>query len=146
MGVFFSLTSGDGILLGLGTGAFFGIGMAAATAAFQKRLERDPPVFDREEVLLQSPANHFRGVEGVGGWLMLTDQRLVFQPHSLNVQKAEWSVPLSELIRVEPRRTLGILPNGLRAVTTAGEERFVVEDRTPWLREVELAKGEGLKG
>lgn len=143
MGVFFSLTFGEGALLGLATGAFFGIGIAASTFAFQKRLERDPPVVDGEEMLFQAPANHIRGIEAVGGWLIITDQRLLFRPHRINIQKTEWSVPLQELIRVEPRRTLGIFPNGLRAVTASGEERFVVEDRMPWSREVELAKSGG---
>lgn len=146
MGVFFALTLGNGITLGFGVGAFYGIGMAAAMWAFQKRLEKDPPVVDGEEMLFQAPANHIRGIEGVGGWLMLTDQRLVFQPHKLNIQKAEWSVPLSDLIGMEPKRTFGLVANGLRAVTTKGEEHFVVDQRKPWLQEFELAKGGGPKG
>ena len=47
---------------------------------------------------------------------------------------------------MEPRRTLGFLPNGMRAVTATGEERFVVENRMPWFREVELAKSGGPRG
>jgi hypothetical protein len=120
--------------------------MAGTASGLQRHFERDPPVVDGEDVLLQGPANHFRGVEGVGGWLVLTDQRLLFQPHGMNIQKEEWSVPLSDLIRMEPRRTLWVIPNGLKAVTAAGEERFVVEKRTPWLREVELAKSAGSEG
>lgn len=38
---------------------------------------------------------------------------------------------------------MGIVPNGMRAVTASGEERFVVEDRRSWFREVELAKSGG---
>ena len=146
MGLFFSFTLGGGIIPGLASGVIFGVGMAGATSALQRHYQRNPPVINGEDVLIQSPANHIRGIEGVGGWLMLTNQRLLFRPHSVNIQKAEWSVPLPDLIRMEPRRTLGILPNGLRAVTALGEERFVVEDRMPWLREVELAKSGGSKG
>ena len=142
MGVFFSLIFGEGILLGLTTGTFFGIW----TAASQRRNERNPPAFEGENVLFQSPANHFRGIESVGGWLVLTDQRLLFQPHRFNIQKEEWSLPLSDLIRMEPRRSFGILPTGMGAVTTAGEERFMVEKRMPWLREVELARSSGSEG
>jgi len=139
MGLFFSLIFGEGILPGLAVGVFFGVGMAA----FQGRGKGNPPAFDGEKVLFQSLANHFRGVESVGGWLVLTDQRLLFQPHRLNIQKEEWSVHLSDLIRLEPRRTLGFLPNGLGAVTATGEERFVVEERMLWLREVGFAKSAG---
>ena len=143
IGVFTSLIFGEGILLGLASGAFFGVWMAAATAFSHKRGQRHPPELDGEEVFFRSQANHIRGIEAVGGWLLLTDQRLVFRPHRWNIQKAEWSVPLPELIRMEPRRTMGIVPNGMRAVTASGEERFVVEDRMSWLREVELAKSGG---
>ena len=146
MGVFVSVIFGDGFLLGLATAAFSGAFFGISMASFQRRGERNPPAFDGENVLFQSLANHFRGVEGVGGWLVLTDQRLLFQPHRLNIQKEEWSVPLPDLIRMEPRRTLGFLPNGLRVVTTTGEERFVVEKRMPWLREVEAAKSAGSEG
>jgi hypothetical protein len=143
MGVFFSFIFEDWILMGLAVGIFFGIGMAATIPAIRGRYEKNPPVVDGEDVLFQSPANHIRGSEGVGGWLMLTDHRLIFKPHRLNIQKTEWSVPLSDLLRLEPKRTLGFLPNGLRAITTMGEERFVVESRGPWLREFELAKSSG---
>ena len=43
MAVFNSLIFGEGILLGLATGAFFGIWMAAATSASQRRGKRNPP-------------------------------------------------------------------------------------------------------
>lgn len=138
-GVFSSLASGEGALLGLVAGAFFGIGMATIMSGLQRRIEGTRPEVDGEEVLFHSPGNHIRGVESVGGWLMLTDQRLLFRPHGLNIQKAEWSAPLSDLVRMEPKRTFGILSNGLRAQTTTGEEHFVVENRESWLREVGLA-------
>ncbi len=32
-----------------------------------------------EDILFQTPANHFKGVEGVGGMLYLTNKRLVFK-------------------------------------------------------------------
>jgi hypothetical protein len=77
----------------------------------------------------------------VGGWLYLTDQRLVFLSHGFNIQEHKLSIPLEEIVEARPCATARIIPNGLRIVTTEGEERFVVEGRRSWADEIEQAKG-----
>lgn len=81
-------------------------------------------------------ASHRRGWETVGGCLYLTDRRLLFHPHSLNVQIEGWSVGLVEIEDVRECLTLGIIPNGLSVVTLEGDERFLVWDRRGWEKEV----------
>src|SRR6266540_4292141 len=40
-----------------------------------------------ERLLKHGLANHYRGMVNVGGWLYLTDRRLLFQPASGNIHK-----------------------------------------------------------
>jgi hypothetical protein len=124
----------------LGGGAF-GTMMAWSRKRLAKKLDVDSPVFDEGEVVRKAGlANHFKGVEGVGGKLYLTDKRLRFRSHRLNVQVHDESVALSEIGAAQGTRTLGIIPNGLRITLRSGEaKRFVIEDRSAWLEELSHA-------
>ena len=87
-----------------------------------------------DETLLHSClANLMRGWEGVGGRLHLTDRRLVFVAHSLNVQTGTTEIPLDAIrdLRTEWSRFVGVpmAPNGLRVRSDAGDFRFVVWGR-----------------
>lgn len=83
-----------------------------------------------EEILADVGANLFRGIEGVGGRLKITNRRVVFEPHALNLQRIPAEILLSDVAEVGPRNTLGIVPNGMFIRTKAGVEyRFVVWGR-----------------
>ena len=143
MGLFFTLQlqSSFGFVLGLGAGLLFGLLLAAFAAWQASRFTREVPDLEGEQLLKQGPANHFRGWEGVGGWLYLTDKRLLFRSHRFNVQNHELSMPLAEIVEVQTCPTAWIVPNGLRVVTPSGAERFVVEGRRSWLEEIKQTKG-----
>ena len=80
------------------------------------------------------PANHFVGVEGVGGKLVLTDRRVVFRSHGFNIQVHALELPLASIASVTPVMTLGLVDNGLLFRMTDGHvERFVVGGRQEWL-------------
>jgi len=130
----------QGLVLGVLAAAIFGAFMAALGAAAVSPTLRDHPSFEGETLLKHGPANHFVGIEGVGGWLYLTDKRLHFRPHSLNIQKHEWTAMLTAVASAEASRTLGIIPNGLRVATTDGAERFVVDASRSWQTEIASAK------
>jgi hypothetical protein len=138
MGLVFAVRYGPsaGLVLGTATGVFFGLGMAAFAAWQRSRFTRQVPDIGGEQLLEQGPANHFKGTESVGGWLYLTDRRLVFRSHRFNVQNHTLSVPLSEIRDAQPCTTAWIVPNGLRVVTTHGDERFVVEGRRSWVEAI----------
>jgi|SRR5579859_7621541 len=107
----------------------------AATQEFFQRLGGRAPVLEAGEGLVHhGPANLFRGIEGVGGWLWMTDRRLAFTPHKMNVQAQpeEWRFP--EITRVEAVRTLWVIPNGLKVTLRDGRtRRFVVSGRRTWV-------------
>lgn len=119
-------------------GVGFGAALAAFVAAQQPRLA---PPLEGEHVIRHGPANHFKGIEAVGGWLYLTDTRLFFRSHGFNVQNHELSVPLADLVGVDACRTLGIVPNGLRLSLRDRTERFVVENRRAWVTAIGSARG-----
>jgi len=83
-----------------------------------------------EQLLLDTPANMWRGAEAVGGRLHVTNQRVVFKSHSFNVQTGETHIPLADIQSVSPVNTLGIVPNGLKIALKSGVEfRFVTWGR-----------------
>jgi hypothetical protein len=120
--------------LGAGAGLFFGVGMAAFSAWLRRRSESSRPRFEAQGLVYDGPANHTFGVVANGGWLWLTRDRLVFEPHAVNVDRDTWAVPRGRVLEAEPVRTFGLVPNGLRVRLEGGETRtFVVEGRERWL-------------
>jgi len=111
--------------------------MTGFMAIQRRRFSRARVELIGEQLLHDGPANHFLNGEGVGGWLFLTKERLLFRSHQFNVQRHELSVPLKEIAEVQPVRTARIFPNGLRLVTRSGkEERFVVREHGRWRDEI----------
>ena len=126
-----------GLVTGAASGLAFGLAMAGFMAIQRRRFSRTRPEFRGEELLHDGPANHFVNGEGVGGWLFLTRDRLLFRSHQVNIQPHELSVPLADIAEIQPVRTARIFPNGLRLVTRSGrEERFVVEAHRRWSDEI----------
>ena len=80
----------------------------------------DIPLAPGETIVLKGLANHFKGVEARGGTLVLTDQRLVFRPHRLNIQRAPLSIPRHDIETAMPCRTLVVVPNGLLVKLSTG--------------------------
>ncbi|MBK1884595.1 hypothetical protein JIN85_19420 [Luteolibacter pohnpeiensis] len=139
MGVFFSLMSGrwymglpTGILAGLIFGPTFSWLMRVFTKRQIAKFQVDTPGFGSETLLMEGPANHFKGVEAVGGYLWVTDARVHFSSHSFNIQNHTWTVLISDIQKVTPVKTLGTIDNGLRISTTKGDVRFVVNNSRGW--------------
>ena len=100
-----------------------------------------------ELVLHQGRANMQRGLETVGGRLVLTDQRLLFLPHALNVQSQVSEVPLDRVSGVRKAWTkflgaIPLAPNSLE-IATADERSysFVVTGRGRWITAIVQARG-----
>jgi len=87
-------------------------------------------------LIFQSPANLYRGFEGVGGKLELAEELLHFVPHAINIQKDEEIIYLRDIMRVEKINTLGIIPNGFKVTTTQQEYRFVVRKKDQWIAKI----------
>lgn len=98
-----------------------------------------------EKILRRGAANLQRGAETVGGELLLTDQRLYFRSHALNLQTGTTEIPLSHIRHMRPcwTRFLGLiplLPNSLAVGLSDGtEHRFVLVGRKEWAAAIDAA-------
>ncbi len=119
----------SGLLFGWLIGVFIQSNFVRQTTKIQ--LDED------ETILFETGANHFTGVEGVGGKMYLTNKRLVFKSHKLNVQNHELSLNLTDIENVQAYKTLGLVNNGLAVTTTNNTiEKFVVDQRSEWLEQL----------
>lgn len=84
-----------------------------------------------EQVYFDVFANLFRGIEAVGGKLKITDSKLVFKSHDLNIQAGTTEILIEQIVKIEKRNTLGIIPNGVSVITTNGTKyKFVLWNRS----------------
>jgi hypothetical protein len=124
-----------GLLVGILEGAVSGLLFGFATAFLVKKLDKSVQ-FDLEPgeaSLFQTRANHFKGIEAVGGQLLLTNKRLVFKSHSVNIQNHTYVLPLEEITGVQRYKSIGLINNGLNITTKNGTEKFVVDKAAEWL-------------
>jgi hypothetical protein len=134
-GIFIGIMTGSGYY-GFHGGFFSGFAFGFVLHLFLKKTSTQlaAEMMDGEEVLLAGPANHFKGIEAVGGRLTATASRLRFRSHGFNVQTHDESYPLESIASVEAARSLGIVPNAIVVSLADGRrERFVVSGRARWL-------------
>ena len=94
-----------------------------------------------EKILKEGVANHLKGKEAVGGKLFVTDRRLYFSSHPLNLQTHQESYALNDISALEFVNTLFVVPNGLLVKLRDGrEERFVLNGRDDWKKAIEDAQ------
>ena len=88
-------------------------------------------LMENEKVYFEVLANLFRGAEAVGGKLRVTDSRLIFKSHSLNIQTGNTEILMEQIVKVQKRNTLGFVPNGMSIITIDGiEYKFVLWNRS----------------
>lgn len=140
MGVFFVLIAGltIGAILGVVAGVFFGLFVALFARSQSETFTSERPLEPNEILIKEGAANHFLNNEAVGGWIYLTDKRLLFKSHSVNVQNHELSILLGEIVEAERGRTFGIVPNQLRLkLKNQTIEKFVVGGVGDWTKNIE---------
>lgn len=87
-------------------------------------------LMENERIYFDVLANLFRGIEAVGGKLMITDRRLIFKSHTFNIQTGTTEILIEEITEVKKRNTLKIVPNGISVITKNGVEyNFVLWNR-----------------
>jgi hypothetical protein len=120
------------LIIALPSGVMFGVMLAAFIESQRSRFTHEDPCLEEERVLKQGPANHLCGWEARGGWLYLTDRRLLFRSHGYNIQNQELSIPIEAVVDAQPCATFCLIPNGLRVLTQHSVQRFVVSRRRSW--------------
>ena len=94
-------------------------------------LNRTTPAESANETILADvAANLWRGIEGVGGRLLITSKRIKFTPHAFNLQSIPLEVPFSDIANAVAVNTMYIIPNGMKVCTKSGVVyQFVVWGR-----------------
>ncbi|MEO6869210.1 MAG: GRAM domain-containing protein [Ginsengibacter sp.] len=129
------------VVSGLFNGALSGLlfGWLMGLFANSKRLKKDTKIATEagETILFDTGANHFKGAEGVGGKLYLTNKRLVFKSHKFNIQNHELSISLLDIDKVDRYKILGLVNNGLSVKTDDNKtEKFVVQQIDEWINQL----------
>lgn len=118
-----------GVISGFVFGLFIGLFQSSKFVDITTKIDIEPD----ENISFQTPANHFKGMGGIGGKLYLTNKRLVFKSHKANFQNHELSINLPDITSVERYRSLSLINNGLRIkLKDNGVEKFVVEKAAEW--------------
>jgi hypothetical protein len=87
-----------------------------------------------DAVLISQKANLFRGVEAVGGSVVVTKRTIRFEAHAVNVQNGREVIQMADVVSVEPVNTMAVVPNGaLVRLRDGGQRQFVLEDRDSFI-------------
>lgn len=124
-----------GILMGLG----FPYLMEKFGGKFASKLGKNikPELTPNELVEIEGPANLFRGIEGVGGKLFLTNKKVIFKSHKMNIQKGQTDIEYNAITEIIKRKTAKLIDNGIRIKTNDGKEfDFVVNERDKWIEKI----------
>jgi len=91
-----------------------------------------------KNMIYEGAANLQKNIETVGGKLKLYSDKLVFEPHAINVQREPVSILLSSVLEIHLGWTklfgfIPILPNSMIVLTTDNKSyRFTVFRRKEW--------------
>lgn len=99
------------------------------------KLELDPD----EKIVMDGWANHFVGSAGDTGHMFLTNRRLIFQAHSINIFGKHGALPVADVREMIPGR----VPTELTLVLADGSRhKFAVWHRR-WMKAIEAARDGG---
>lgn len=124
-------------------GVFFGIGFPYINEKLAGRfLDKvgatiQPDLETEETIEIQGPANLFRGYEGVGGKLFITNKKLIFKSHKINIQNGQTDIAYTNIKAIVKRKTAKLIDNGIRVITTDDKTYdLVVNERDLWLEKI----------
>ena len=96
-----------------------------------------------EKVIKKDKANMQKGKETVGGQLILTQNRMIFEPHKLNIQKHTLIINLSEIKGISKCWTkflnvIPVYPNSICVeLTNNNQYKMVCNNREMWIELIE---------
>ena len=128
---------------GIFFGIFMGIGFPYVTEKFGKKFTSKlgknikPELLENEKIEIEGPANLFRGMEGVGGKIFLTNKKVIFKSHKINIQKGQTDIEYENITEIIARKTAKLINNGIRIKMRNGKEfDFVVNEREKWIEKL----------
>jgi hypothetical protein len=92
---------------------------------------------ENETLIKEYGANLFRGKEGVGGKIALTDKSIIFKSHKVNIQRGETVVFMEDITGFEVKnRIFNLLNNEITLSTTDKDYRFIIQEREEFVEEL----------
>jgi len=94
-----------------------------------------------EKAVKEGGANQLIKFEGVGGKMVLTDRRLIFKSHKVNVQNHQEVFDLSQIKSLKESKTFNLLKNRLTVETSNGASHtFIVDSPGEWIQAIQEKK------
>ena len=85
-------------------------------------------------------------MEGVGGKMFLTNKKVVFKSHKINIQKGQTDILYEDITEIIKRKTAKLIDNGIRIKTNDGNEfDFVVNEREKWIEKLNEKRNNALQ-
>ena len=92
---------------------------------------------ENETLIKEYGANLYRGKEGVGGKIALTNKSLIFKSHKVNIQTGETLIPIHDISGFKIKnRIFNLLNNELILNTTEKDYRFIIQGRDELMEEL----------
>ncbi|PID50354.1 MAG: hypothetical protein CR991_01865 [Proteobacteria bacterium] len=122
---------------GIAGGLLFGLLIGSFSEVRHTQLQIHDQLFEGENVLLHSPANHF-GKHERSGQLILTPTRLIFRFYTAQLHPETLEMELATIQQVRPIMLLGFIPYGLSVKTDKKIlHYFAVHKRNTWVKQIE---------
>ena len=130
-----------GFLLSVAAGAVFGMAMGLVSYTTGKRFASKIDLANDEHLIHQGSANLVDGKRVSGGWLFLTNQRLLFLPNGANLDNQARERALEDIERVDLSSIYGVLPICICVNTVFDDQgvKYVVESRKRWKGQIDSA-------
>lgn len=128
----------EGLALGAFAGLLFGLAIGFIVDRQAKAFEQIKKELSvRYNIIYDSAANHFLYKEGVGGWLILTTEGILFKSHGYNIQDHTILIYLGEIKTVTTYRNFGFIHNGLCIERKNGQiDKFSVDHVKIWVSKI----------
>jgi len=129
----------QGVSFGILMGLVFPYIMKTFGDIFTSKVGKNilPELTQDEIIEIEGPANLFRGLEAVGGKLFLTNKKIIFKSHKINVQKGQAEIPYEQVNELVKRKTRKLFDNGIRIKTNdRAAFDFVVNEREKWIEKL----------
>lgn len=103
MGLFWSNMT-KGIIAGVLFGVLFTVTMAIFTKHIEKKsVHLRAEISKVRKIICEGPANHKKGVNGIVGWLFLSEDAIEFYPHKMNIGGQNIPILLDDISNVETK-------------------------------------------
>lgn len=95
-------------------------------------------VEQNEQEILREGASHLFNFIAVGGTIILTNKRIIFNSNPVFKNQHQIAINLKDISSLDYFKTMLINPNGLALMMKNGNiEHFVFDDRVSWYNRIE---------